>query len=62
MSQFDLPALDPSTVSVDPTANAGLMFQDEPRIHVESEDQPDRVLLETKIARDDGYQKQQGRY
>ena len=34
--------------------------QDEPRIFVESEDEPDRVLLETKISRDDSYQKQQG--
>jgi protein phosphatase 4 regulatory subunit 3 len=33
--------------------------QDEPRIFVESEDQPDRMLLETKIQKDDGYQKQQ---
>lgn len=35
------------------------MFQDEPKIYVESEDNPDRMLLETKIAKDDGYQKQQ---
>lgn len=43
-------------------ANAGLLkiLQDEPRIFVESEDEPGRVLLETKINRDDGYQKQQG--
>jgi protein phosphatase-4 regulatory subunit 3 len=34
--------------------------QDEPRIYVESEDQPERMLLETKIVKDDGYQKQQG--
>lgn len=27
---------------------------------VESEDQPDRTLLETKISKDDRYQKQQG--
>lgn len=33
--------------------------QDEPRIFVESEDQPERMLLETKIQKDDGYQKQQ---
>ncbi|KAI9832190.1 MAG: hypothetical protein M1819_004542 [Sarea resinae] len=33
--------------------------QEEPRIYVESEDQPDRMLLETKIGKDDGYQKQQ---
>ncbi|PWY91449.1 DUF625-domain-containing protein [Aspergillus sclerotioniger CBS 115572] len=32
---------------------------DEPRIFVESEDEPNRVLLETKISKDDGYQKQQ---
>jgi len=36
------------------------ILQDEPRIFVESEDEPGRVLLETKINRDDGYQKQQG--
>ncbi|KAJ5907062.1 uncharacterized protein N7473_003978 [Penicillium subrubescens] len=30
-----------------------------PRIYVESEDEPNRVLLETKITKDDGYQKQQ---
>ena len=34
--------------------------QDESRIYVESEDQPERMLLETKIGKDDGYQKQQG--
>jgi organic hydroperoxide reductase OsmC/OhrA len=34
--------------------------QDEPRIFVESEDKPVRVLLETKISKDGGYQKQQG--
>ncbi|KAK3390513.1 component of IIS longevity pathway SMK-1-domain-containing protein [Podospora didyma] len=31
----------------------------EPRVIVESEDQPDRLLLETKIVKDDGFQKQQ---
>ena len=36
------------------------LAQDEPRIFVESEDQPDRMLLETKISKEDGYQKQQG--
>ena len=34
----------------------------EPRVIVESEDQPDRVLLETKICKEDGFQKQQGTY
>ncbi|KAK8194717.1 component of IIS longevity pathway SMK-1-domain-containing protein [Phyllosticta capitalensis] len=34
--------------------------QDEPRIYVQSEDDPQRVLLETKVTKDDGYQKQQG--
>ena len=34
--------------------------QDEPRILVQSEDEPDRLLLETRIGKDDGYQKQQG--
>jgi hypothetical protein len=43
------------------TCCANLAFQqDEPRIYVESEDQPERMLLETKIVKDDGYQKQQG--
>lgn len=34
--------------------------QDEPRIIVHSEDDPDRTLLETRICREDGFQKQQG--
>ena len=34
--------------------------QDESKVYVESEDQPERLLLETKITKDDGYQKQQG--
>ncbi|KAM7185414.1 putative suppressor of mek1 protein [Rhypophila sp. PSN 637] len=33
--------------------------QKEPRVKVESEDQAERVLLETKIIKDDGFQKQQ---
>ncbi|KAE8148582.1 protein putative to be [Aspergillus avenaceus] len=37
----------------------GQILDDEPRIFVESEDEPERVLLETKISKDDGYQKQQ---
>ncbi|PWY72907.1 DUF625-domain-containing protein [Aspergillus heteromorphus CBS 117.55] len=37
----------------------GQILDDEPRIFVESEDEPNRVLLETKISKDDGYQKQQ---
>ncbi|KAE9970801.1 hypothetical protein BLS_000034 [Venturia inaequalis] len=37
----------------------GTVINDEARIHVQSEDEPDRTLLETKIAKDDGYQKQQ---
>ncbi|KAI9810151.1 MAG: Platinum sensitivity protein [Pycnora praestabilis] len=37
----------------------GQVIHDEPRITVESEDQPERTLLETKISKDDGYQKQQ---
>ncbi|KAF5254796.1 hypothetical protein FANTH_535 [Fusarium anthophilum] len=32
----------------------------EPRVIVESEDHPDRLLLETKIQKEDGFQKQQG--
>ncbi|KAL3433611.1 component of IIS longevity pathway SMK-1-domain-containing protein [Aspergillus tetrazonus] len=37
----------------------GQILDDEPRIFVESEDKPNRVLLETKISKDGGYQKQQ---
>ncbi|KAI0175901.1 DUF625-domain-containing protein [Hypoxylon sp. FL1284] len=33
--------------------------QRDPRVYVESEDQPDRVLLETRICRQDGFHKQQ---
>jgi protein phosphatase-4 regulatory subunit 3 len=36
--------------------------QDEARIQVASEDEPGRMLLETKISKEDGYQKQQGRW
>jgi protein phosphatase 4 regulatory subunit 3 len=38
------------------------ILQEEPRIYVESEDEPQRMLLETKISKDDGYQKQQGEW
>jgi protein phosphatase-4 regulatory subunit 3 len=34
--------------------------QEEAKILVASEDDPARQLLETKISKDDGYQKQQG--
>ncbi|KAJ5637179.1 hypothetical protein N7490_007058 [Penicillium lividum] len=37
----------------------GQILEEEPRIFVESEDEPNRVLLETRISKDDGYQKQQ---
>ncbi|KAL8716439.1 MAG: hypothetical protein Q9220_000346 [cf. Caloplaca sp. 1 TL-2023] len=37
----------------------GRIIADESKIFVESEDQPERMLLETRIAKDDGYQKQQ---
>jgi hypothetical protein len=40
----------------------GQILGEEPRIFVESEDLPNRVLLETRITKDDGYQKQQGTY
>ncbi|KAK1506894.1 hypothetical protein CTAM01_03226 [Colletotrichum tamarilloi] len=33
----------------------------DPRVIVESEDHPDRLLLETKICKEDGFQKQQGK-
>lgn len=32
----------------------------EPRVLVESEEQPDRLLLETRIYKEDGFQKQGG--
>ena len=38
---------------------ADLFGQEESKIYVEAEDQPERLLLETKISKDDGYQKQQ---
>ncbi|KAJ5919702.1 hypothetical protein N7454_009537 [Penicillium verhagenii] len=38
---------------------SGHILEQEPRIYVESEDQPNRVLLETRIGKEDGYQKQQ---
>lgn len=37
----------------------GRLVNDEARICVQSEDEPERKLLETKISKDDGYQKQQ---
>ncbi|KAL8921804.1 MAG: hypothetical protein Q9208_005561 [Pyrenodesmia sp. 3 TL-2023] len=37
----------------------GRVAGEESRIYVESEDQPERMLLETRISKDDGYQKQQ---
>ncbi|XXG94446.1 hypothetical protein Hte_000703 [Hypoxylon texense] len=46
-------------------ANPGPRLQSEdghqrdPRVYVESEDQPDRVLLETRICKQDGFHKQQ---
>ncbi|KAK6372208.1 Platinum sensitivity protein [Lithohypha guttulata] len=36
-----------------------IINQDEPRIYVESEEQPSKMLLETRIVKDDSYQKQQ---
>jgi len=36
------------------------MKQDEPHIQVKSEEEVDKLLLDTKIVKDDGYQKQQG--
>ncbi|KAK2749820.1 Platinum sensitivity protein [Myotisia sp. PD_48] len=35
------------------------IINDEPKVLVQSEDQPERMLLETRISREDGYQKQQ---
>ena len=49
----------PTLVSQTIWRRANTASQDEPKIYVESEDQPERMLLETKIAKDDGYQKQQ---
>ena len=37
-----------------------LLQNDEARIFVQSEDDNQRMLLETRISRDDGYQRQQG--
>ncbi|KAH8147729.1 uncharacterized protein LAJ45_08194 [Morchella importuna] len=37
----------------------GQLVNDEPHIQVKSEEEQDRMLLETKIIKDDGYQKQQ---
>ncbi|KAL8936239.1 MAG: hypothetical protein Q9216_005038 [Gyalolechia sp. 2 TL-2023] len=37
----------------------GRLVGDESRIQVESEDQPERMLLESRVSKDDGYQKQQ---
>ncbi|KAF2836744.1 DUF625-domain-containing protein [Patellaria atrata CBS 101060] len=37
----------------------GIIHNDEARIFVESEDEPIRVLLETRVAKENGYQKQQ---
>ncbi|KAL8950854.1 MAG: hypothetical protein Q9222_003131 [Ikaeria aurantiellina] len=37
----------------------GRVIADESKIFVESEDQPERMLLETRISKGDGYQKQQ---
>ncbi|KAI5777665.1 component of IIS longevity pathway SMK-1-domain-containing protein [Geopyxis carbonaria] len=37
----------------------GQLLNDEPHIQVKSEEESDRVLLSTKIIKDDGYQKQQ---
>lgn len=34
--------------------------EEEPRVIVHSEDSPERVLLETRICKEDGFQKQQG--
>lgn len=38
-----------------------MQSQEEAKILVASEDDPNRQLLETRISKDDGYQKQQGR-
>ncbi|KAI5195431.1 hypothetical protein E4T38_09071 [Aureobasidium subglaciale] len=37
-----------------------VLDNDEARIFVQSEDDAQRMLLETRISRDDGYQRQQG--
>lgn len=34
--------------------------QEEPRVLVQSEDEPDKILLETRICKEDSFQKQQG--
>ena len=35
--------------------------QEEPKVVVQSEDSPDRILLETRIVKEDQFQKQQGK-
>ncbi|KAF8242662.1 DUF625-domain-containing protein [Wilcoxina mikolae CBS 423.85] len=40
----------------------GQLVNEEPHIQVKSEEESDRVLLNTKIIKDDGYQKQQGEF
>lgn len=37
----------------------GTVIQDEPTIFVQSEEEPVRTLLQTRISKDDGYQRQQ---
>ena len=34
--------------------------QEEPRVVVQSEDEPEKILLETRICKEDTFQKQQG--
>lgn len=36
--------------------------QEEPRLYVESEDHPERMLLDMQVSRKDSYQKQTGHY
>ena len=42
-----------------PPNTADTWAQEESKIYVEAEDEPQRLLLETRISKDDGYQKQQ---
>lgn len=42
------------------TDSLSSISQEVPHIQVKSEEESERLLLETKIIKDDGYQKQQG--
>lgn len=53
---------DPVRAITNPSPQSEDGQQRDPRVLVESEDQPDRVLLETRICKEDGFHKQQGMF